>query len=351
MTAILVHDNAARPATGAQEPFATLDMLAETGDARFAFLRAQWFAANDAFEACIARRDDGSALAALPLCVGRRMGPFAIKQIAGSYWPFRSIPMANHTDAASLAGTLEQAEFDKQLGTVWRLGPVSADDQAVNTLKHAARSAGWHILTRPLGTCFELDLGALAQSGAWPSAKTRRKNGWRKRRLGETGEVCCEFFTGTDWMPRQRKAMAEIEKQSWLGKLPDGGNTKFRDCEQRKYWENLCNDPGLAEKLFGSLMYIGETPAAFTFGVQSGDCRYYIANNYDDRFTKFGPGRVLLYEDFANAAERGIALVSWGLGDAGYKTEMGARPGPDVHDLLFVRNALLACALRRIWER
>ena len=145
--------------------------------------------------------------------------------------------------------------------------------------------------------------------------------------------------------------MAQIEAASWLGQLDHGGDTKFRDPAMRGYWEALCADPQLAAMLFGSLMWLGDTPAAFTFGVQAGDVRYYIANNYDQRFTQFGPGRVLLYDDFARAAEQGVARISWGLGDAGYKSEMGAQPGPEMVDLLFVRGALLSRLLSPWWER
>jgi CelD/BcsL family acetyltransferase involved in cellulose biosynthesis len=79
--------------------------------------------------------------------------------------------------------------------------------------------------------------------------------------------------------------------------------------------------------------------------------RYYIANNYDQRFNQFGAGRVLLYDDFARAGERGVRRISWGVGDAGYKSEMGAQPGAHLIDLLFVRNALLARLLSPWWER
>ena len=43
--------------------------------------------------------------------------------------------------------------------------------------------------------------------------------------------------------------------------------------------------------------------------------------------------------------------ISWGVGDAGYKSEMGAQPGEHLIDLLFVRNALLARLLSPWWER
>ena len=326
---------------------AIFDRLAEAGPAHRAFLRGAWFAGAPL--KFIARDSEGAPLAAFALAE-RRKGPLALREVGGGYWPFRGVPMAPRVSGEDLARALSTHGPD--LGRIWRLGPAEAGDPALDTLVEAARRAGWRVLTRPLGTVFELDLAALSASDDWPSAKTQRKNRWRKRRLEEEdGAIRTEVFSGADWTPSQRDAMAAIEAASWLGGLDGGGDTKFRDPAMRAYWEGLCTDSALASMLFGSVMRIGDTPAAFTFGVEAGDTRYYVANNYDKRFTRFGPGRVLLYEDFARAAERGIARVSWGLGDAGYKSEMGAKPGAQMVDLLFVRSGILAAVLRPWWER
>ncbi|MCA1750011.1 MAG: GNAT family N-acetyltransferase [Parasphingopyxis sp.] len=329
-----------------------IDALADDGDPRGAFLRHRWFAAgkNPAERIIGLRREDGTPAAAIPLSA-QKYGPLRINAVSGGYWPFRGFPVRSGADRAELAEMLCDPESRRALGGVWRVGPVFAGDATAERIVPAARDAGWQVLTRSLGTIFELDLAALRAGGDWPSAKTQRKNRWRKRRLAEDGEVVCRYFTGADWTKADRDAMAEIEANSWLAKLDDGGDTKFRDPAERRFWEDAAQDPALATMIFGSLMSIGETPAAFTFGIEAGDTRYYIANNYDERFTKFGPGRVLLYDDFERAAEAGITRISWGVGDAGYKSEMGAEPGPVLLDLLFVRGGWLAALLEPIWAR
>ncbi len=330
---------------------AIFDALAKSGPADRAFLRHRWFAVGNAPSATsfVATDDAGSPCAAFAL-VERRKGPFVLREVGGCYWPFRGVPVAPRIAASDLSRALARHKND--LGRVWRLGPVETGDASLETLIRASRMAGWQVLSRPLGKVFELDLAALAADDGWPSTKTQRKNRWRKRRLEDDGgPLRTVFFNGADWSADHRDAMARIEAASWLGKLGDGGDTKFRDPAMRRYWEDLCDDRVLAEMLFGSVMWIGDVPAAFTFGIQAGGVRYYIANNYDERFTQFGPGRVLLYEDFARAAAHGTERISWGLGDAGYKSEMGAKAGPDMVDLLFVRGALLAAALRPWWER
>ena len=330
-----------------------IDALAAQGPAARAFLRERWFAANGHASPRMVTMADGAdrPIAALAL-TERRKGPFSLREIGGCYWPFRGVPLAPQVSAETLAEGLARHRGD--LGHVWRLGPAEQGDAALASLCDAARRAGWHVLTRPLGQVFELDLAGCADgdTAQWPSSKTQRKNRWRKRRLEEEGgPLRIEFFTGADWTAQQRDALAEIEAKSWLGTLAEGGDTKFRDPAMRAYWEALCADPVLAHMLTGSLMWIGERPAAFTFGLQTGTLRYCIANNFDQSFTRHGPGRVLLYDDFARAAEQGVTRISWGLGDAGYKSEMGAQPGAHMVDLLFVRGALLAAVLKRWWQR
>ena len=338
----------ATQATNARPVCAQIDALAEAVDPRRSFLRSRWFTADARRPETVLLRDEETrTIAAFPL-VERKFGPFAMREIGGCYWPFRSIPIAPHTSDNTLATAM--AARRGELGRIWRLGPVEAKDPALTTLLPAARKAGWQVLSRELGTVFDLDLAPAAQ-GEWPSTKTQRKNRWRKRRLEEGhGAIRVEFFSGLDWTGTQRDAMAAIEQASWLGKLDQGGDTKFSDTTMRAYWEALCTDPQLAAQLFGSIMWLGETPAAFTFGIEAGETRYYIANNYDQRYTKFGPGRVLLYDDFARAAANGTTRVSWGVGDAGYKTEMGAEPGTPLLDLLFVRGRIPAWLLSHRWR-
>lgn len=330
---------------------ALFDALAESGDPHRSFLRSRWFTAGERRpgQSLVLRAPTGAPVAAFAL-VERRKGPLALREVGGCYWPFRGAPLAGDATPDALAAALRARRSG--FGRVWRMGPVESGQPALETMRRAAAEAGWTVLSRPLGQVFELDLAAPAQGGEWPSPKTRRKNRWRKRRLEEDGgPLRIEYFTGSNWTARQRDAMAAIEAASWLGKLDDGGDTKFRDPAMRRYWEDLCDDPVLADMLLGSVMWIGDVPAAFTFGVEAGDTRYCIANSYDARFTRFGPGRVLLYDDFAHAADRGITRIGWGLGDAGYKAEMGARPGPRMVDLLFVRGRLAASLLRHWWER
>ncbi len=335
-------------ATGAS----VTDQLANQDEPRRAFLRAKWFAAGTepATRTLIARDDDGRALAAFPLRA-KPIGPIKVNQIAGAYWPFRGAPIDHNCSVEMLAQTIQNKGFAKQLGSVWRIGPVIDDDPSLLKLKQAAEQAGWHALSRPVGSLFVLDLKALTASGKWPSSKGQQKDRWRVRQMEKTGPVTISHFTGEDWTGTARDAIATIESNSWVGQLEQGGDTKFHDPSLRKFWEEIADDPAIANMIRGSLLHVGDTPAAFTFGLDCGDTRYLIANNFDQQFHKFSPGRVLLYDDFTSAAARGLARIDWGLGDGGYKRQMGAEETSHVSDILFVRGGLQAAILRRVWQR
>ena len=327
--------------------------LAAAADARaHAFLRAAWFgaAANGApLRTLVARRaGGGEPVAAIPLAQ-RRMGPLAIAEVPGSYWPYRSFPIARDAGADELAALLAAPAARAALGRVWRLGPVYADDPGAARLAAAARSSGWTILTRRLGTCYVVDLARLAAGDSWPSAKTLRKNRWLERRLAEQGELAFTTISGDQWTPATFELLAAIEAESWVAKKAGGGDAKFLGPDCRRTWQRAVGDPVIAAMLGCSILHVGGVPAAFTFSLRCGPTLYFLANSYSERFAEGSPGRVLLYRDLQAAAASGVTRVGWGAGDPGYKSEMGAEPGPDILDHLIVRGPLAALA-RPLWR-
>jgi CelD/BcsL family acetyltransferase involved in cellulose biosynthesis len=321
------------------------DAVAAAAHPSHDFLRWAWFeaAAPGRIQAIAAHRDGGGPIAAIPFLPAGRFSP---ARIPGSYWPYRSFPVAADVTSAQMTAMLAHSSLRSALGRVWRLGPVFADDPTAARLIEAAPAGGWTALVRSLGTSFELNLATLQPKGA-----TLRKNRARERALEEIGPVEWRFFSGEEWTAADRDAIAAVEANSWLAGLGSGADTKFLDPECRRIWERAAADPAIARMLRCSLLTVGDAPVAFTFGLEVGKVRYMIANNYDGRFAKCGPGKLLLYRDFAAAAERGIARIGWGAGDPGYKSEMGAAPGPEILDLLFVRGTALAALLRPFWSR
>ena len=334
----------------------TLDALAHAERPERGFLRAAWFLSGPApaTQIVVARSTSGTPLAAFPLRP-RPVGPavlgLTVSEVTGPYWPMRGVPVDRSASASDLAGALDNRELKAALGMVLRLGPALESDASLQLLRKAASLAGWRVLSKTVGQLFALDLAKLSESGAWPSSKGQQKDRWRVRQLEKTGPVSLASFSGQDWSLAVRDSIAAIEAHSWVGQLDEGADTKFMDPDLRATWEDIARDPALAAMIRGSVLSVGETPVAFTFGLDCGTTRYCIANNFDQRFSKHSPGRILLYDDFTRAAQRGVQWLDWGLGDAGYKQQMGAEPAGAFVDLLFVRNPFLARALQPLWER
>jgi CelD/BcsL family acetyltransferase involved in cellulose biosynthesis len=328
-----------------------IDAAAANAAPEQAFLRAAWFRAASAGAAdaitLAGSRPDGRVLAALPT-VRHGRWKFLGRSVPGSYWPFRSIPVAADASGAELESLLSDAAARAALGRVWRLGPVYESEAGAGRLVEAAAAAGWSVLERRLGTSFLIDLAAKRGDGVWPSSKTLRKNRWIESRLAEHGPLDFTTIQGTGWTDAAFDTLAAIERNSWVVKR--GGDAKFASPAQRRLWQEAVKDPALAAMMRAALLSIGGTPAAFAFSVEAGKTRHYIANGYDERFARHSVGRALLYRDFAHAIEAGCDRIGWGAGDSGYKTEMGAVPGPAILDYLMVRGPLLAAALRPLWR-
>jgi CelD/BcsL family acetyltransferase involved in cellulose biosynthesis len=329
-----------------------IDAAAAAAEAAHAFLRRAWFeaAVDDGVNTLIATRSDGSLIAALPTC---ETGPSlaVIRAVPGSYWPYRSFPVAADADDAELAAFLSDKTARHALGRVWRLGPVYENDPTASRLMRVAKASGWTTLCRRIATSYLLDIDAVQAEGKWPRGSTLRKNRFHEKHLAAHGELEWRFVSGRDWRHEIFDALAEIERRSWVATETNGKDAKFMAPHNRLFWENAARDPAIAEMMSAAILYVGGEPAAFSFDLDVGAVKHAIANSYDERFAKHSPGKLLYYRNLVRAMERGIRLVDWGAGDGGYKSTIGAAPGPEIIDLLFVRSGALAALIRPLWER
>jgi CelD/BcsL family acetyltransferase involved in cellulose biosynthesis len=206
------------------------------------------------------------------------------------------------------------------------------------------------VLERRVATSFILDIEAARSDGPWPRNSTLRKNRFHEKHMGEQGALDWRFVSGAQWSRAVFDDLAAIEARSWHGSKA-GTDTKFLDPEMRAFWERLAADPVQAERMRAAMLYVGGTPAAFSFDLDVGETKYAIANSYDPAFAKHSPGKCLYYRNLIEAAERGIRFVDWGAGDSGYKTTLGAVPGVEIVDCLVIRPAMLGRALRPVWQR
>lgn len=326
---------------------AMADDLADLAGSDHHFLRAAWYRLNPAgdMRTVVAVRPDGTPLIAIPSVP---LGPALIgaRSVPGSYWPYRSLVVNPGAPDSELTGFFADPVTISALGPAWRLGPIYADDAAAVRIKRAAATAGWTVLARKLGRTFLFDT---ASEAGWPRRSTRRRLANYERQLEQMGEIAVRHVSGADWTPDVLDQLAAIEAASWVGTTTDGTGAKFLTDAKRAGWLAVLADPVLAETLSATILSVGGVPAAFSFDLKSGPMQYSIASSYDAQFAAFRPGKIVTAYQLEAARAAGVTRIDFGAGDSGYKREMGAVAGPEILDLLIVRNRPAASLLGLRW--
>jgi CelD/BcsL family acetyltransferase involved in cellulose biosynthesis len=328
-----------------------IDALAACNLAGHGFLRAAWYSANRQAPGrtlVIRRGTGGDAIAVIPTL---DFGPAIVgaRKLAGSYWPFRAPLLSPDCSALLLAQALAEPAA-RSLGAVWRMGPARCDDPAIAMLIEAAQMAGWRVLSRPAGTSWIIDLGAMrADPPSRGSTPRKLRAGWRK--LEALGTPHFRTVRGAQWDTEALVAMGRIEADSWIARDTDGSGAKFLTAEQRAVWQHVLTDPVIAEGLCAIILFLDDRPVAFSFDMDDGPVRYAIAGTHAEDLRHCQIGKTLNYRSMDEAIEAGLSILDLGSGDSGYKRDMGAVPGYDMADLLFVRSRLAAPLLERVWGK
>ncbi len=330
-----------------------IDTVAARAAPEQAFLRYGWYAAALSAYGGHARtlivEEDGEPTLALPLA---GVGPALLRlaTIPGSYWPYRSFPLATEAGDATLKAALGTLATTVN---ALRIGPVYDDDAAAMPLITAARASGWAVLDRFVADSWLLDMAALQAEGSWPRGSTLRKNRFHEKHLAAHGVPEWRFLSGADW-PAAFDALASVEQKSWIAARTDGSDAKFTTTGHGAFWRAAAADPIIAAMLRAAMLTIDGMPAAFSFDLDVGDLKYAIANSYDPAYAKHSPGKLLYYRNLVEALARGVTRVDWGAGDSGYKQVIGADKGPAIRDWLLLRPGLPAFAgrlARGFWKR
>ena len=328
-----------------------IDALAVHNLAGHGFLRAAWYRGHgkQAGRTLLIRRGgDGDVIAAIPTLV---FGPAisGARMLAGCYWPFRAPLLAPDCSAIELAQALAEPAA-RGLGPVCRIGPARCDDPGIAMLIAAAHQAGWRVLSRPAGTVWVIDLGAI-RADPPPRGSTPRKlrAGWRK--FEALGTPRWRTVRGAQWDIEALEAMGRIEADSWIARDTDGSGAKFLTADQRAVWQEALRDPVIADSLVAVILLLDERPVAFSFDCDDGPVRYAIAGSHVEDLKHCQIGKTLIYRSMDEALAAGLSTLDLGSGDGGYKRAMGAVPGYELADLLFVRNRLAAPLLEQVWGK
>ncbi|TAD82349.1 MAG: GNAT family N-acetyltransferase [Sphingomonadales bacterium] len=325
-----------------------IDGLAARNLSGHGFLRRAWFSAGGTRHArtLLLQATDGTPLAAIPTTA---FGPpiAGARKVPGSYWPLRSPLIAPECTVFELAQALEHAA-SRSLGPVWRIGPARTDDPTIALITAAAQLANWTVLARPAGTSWVIDLETARNQG-WPRPSTAKRLAKAERRLANLGAVSWRHVRGKDWNEDVLDQLAAVEAASWVARATDGSGAKFMAPHQRAIWRTALADPVLAEHLCATMLTIDGRAVAFSFDLDDGPVQYGIAGTYMTDFGKYEVGKLANYRAVSDSIADGQSVMDLGVGDSGYKEEMGAVAGYHMTDLLFVRSSAAALMLSRGW--
>jgi CelD/BcsL family acetyltransferase involved in cellulose biosynthesis len=327
-----------------------IDEVASRSAPARGFLNRSWFEAalpdHSKARTLVARREDGGAVIALPVAPATR----GINAVPGSYWPYRSFPVAADLAADEFASFLADGAVRRALGGVWRVGPIYADDPVLRLIEQVARLAGWRLLKRRLATSFQVDFAALATEGPWPRKTTLKRNRQLENQMARLGALEWQSLSGADLDGRLLETLAALEAKSWHSGSRDA---KFLSPTHRRTWDRLVADPGQAERLRAQLLTIEGQPAVMLFQLEAGPMVHGIATSYDPRFATHSPGKCLHMRALVAAQTRGVERFDWGSGDSGYKRQLGAQPRVAILDCLLLRGplALGTPLLEKLWRR
>lgn len=331
---------------------ADIDTLAHSNLSGHGFLRAAWYRGNakQPGRTLLIRRGgdaDGALIAAIPTTA---FGPAIARarKVAGYYWPFRSALLAPDCLTLELAQALQHPTARSELGPVWRVGPVNSQDPITQRLVEAAQIAGLSVLSRPAGTSWLVDLERARDQG-YPrgSVAAKLRTAWRK--LEALGTPSWRSIRGEGWNAQVIADLARIEGESWVARTTDGSGAKFLTPDQRALWQHVVTDPIIAQGLCATILMLDDRPIAFSFDLDDGPMRYVIAGGYVEDLKRLYIGKLTNFEALGAAIAHGQKVMDCGAGDSGYKREMGAEPGYEFADLLFVRSRLAARVLARAW--
>lgn len=328
-----------------------IDALAACNLSGHGFLRAAWYAAGapQSGRTLLIRRgaaETGAVIAAIPTAA---FGPVIgrARKVPGSYWPMRAPLIAPDCDLFELAQGLDHSAA-RSLGPVWRVGPARQDDPAITLLIEAAILANWTVLSRPAGTSWVIDCDA-ARAEGWPRRSTAKRLARAERRLAEHARFEWRIVRGADWNEDVLEQLAAVERASWIAANTDGSGAKFMAPHQRALWRAALRDPVLAEMLCATILMVDNAPAAFCFDCDDGPVQYGIAGTHVSALARYEVGKLANYRVLADAIADGQRVLDMGAGDSGYKQAMGAVPGYDMADLLFVRSRSAARVLANVW--
>ncbi len=146
-----------------------------------------------------------------------------------------------------------------------------------------------------------------------------------ERRMNREGDARLVHYRNPAG-PRLQKILEEcraVEEASWLMRS-SWPNFTFARGPEAQFWPLVSAGSLIPNGQFDCwIAYFDGQPIALRFAVTCGSTRYAIANQYDERYARYGLGWVLYLKDLEDCVARGVHRIDMAMGNDDYKRRWG----------------------------
>jgi CelD/BcsL family acetyltransferase involved in cellulose biosynthesis len=210
------------------------------------------------------------------------------------------------------------ARVREKLGS--RIDLTDLDKMPDNIEEHRNPLTGLDVIDHPSGA-YVATLRDSWESfyAAKRSSATRRTERKKFRHLSEFGGVRAVDAHA----PSERAAVVETligQKRRWFSHK--GVRDIFAPADTRAFFTDVATDIRMRDFVQVTQLNVGEVAGAAGFGLRHRDRYYLLQYSYVEAgFTRYGPGRVLLYELMRGEIGRGTRFFDFTVGDEPYKRQ------------------------------
>lgn len=289
------------------------------------------FSSPGAVRTLVARDAQGKLAAVLPLVEAR-------------------VPELGGVRALCAPGNVHSCRFDFAA-----LDPAAA---ASAFMEHLGRDPGWQVLrltnVAEGAACWNLLFAAEARNhpiGTWSANRSRHlplpatveglrtrldptllaNLRRRRRRLGESGEISLEHFTGGPELDQRMEELYRVEASGWKGRE---GTAMALEAETRAFYRDLCHAAARGGYLSLHFLRLNGQAIAADLALAYRGRFLSLKIAYDEALARFGPGQLLTEDMLRYAINQGLTEYDLLGDDAPYKAAWADQVRP--HHWLYV---------------
>lgn len=272
------------------------------------------------------------------------VGPFSFASLAGSYFPQRGIPNTG-PDPELIKNTADKIfEIIKKEGyrtSGFRMDYVHREDDFISLLKAQLLEKKWKLISRQRDQNFGISLLS-SEEEFMATIKGKKKSKFRRRKknMARDGNVELKHYNGATQNQWNKifKDVELVESNAWIG-VKD--HAKFVGVTNQAYWNSLVKDEWFRNALHIWIMYFNDKPVSYSLEMDTEHTRYGMCTSYDKDVAKYGTGITIVLSIIVEAIEKGKKLYDMGLGDDGYKADLGAVIISTLDEYLFFPPTLM----------